>query len=216
MKCSLASAPVKAQQMQFLFLDSFMRSLTEHRKMYIAFVDLKKAFNRVPGKVLWWVLCVVGVLEWLVKVVQAMYVGARSRTRVSSSFSDESEVKAEVHQESVLSSLLFIIVLEALSRKFHVGCPWETLYAGDLVIIPETFEGLMTKMAVWKNGLESKGLKVNMGKSKVMISGRDLYTLQTSGKYPCVVCRKGVRKNSIFCNGCSFWVHKKCSVSQVY
>ena len=57
-----------------------------------------------------------------------------------------------------------------------------------------------------------KGIsKVNMGKTKVMISGRDLHTLQTSGKYPCALCRKGVRKNSIFCSGCLFWVHKECS-----
>ena len=67
----------------------------------------------------------------------------------------------------------------------------------------------MTKMAVWKNGLESKGLKVNMGKTKFMISGRDLHTLQTSGKYLCAACKKGFRKNSILCSGCSFWVHKK-------
>ena len=69
-------------------------------------------------------------------------------------------------------------------------------YADDLVILAEMFEGHMTKMAVWENDLESKGLKVNMGKTKVMISGRDLHTLQTSGKYPCAVCMKGVRKNS--------------------
>ena len=66
-------------------------------------------------------------------------------------------------------------------------------------------------MAVWKNGLESKGLKVNMEKTKVMISGRDLNTLQTSGTYLCAACRKGVGKSSVFCSGCSFWVHKKCS-----
>ena len=50
-----------------------------------------------------------------------------------------------------------------------------------------------------------------MRKTKVIISGRDLYTLQTSGKYPCAVCRQGVGKNSIFCSGYSFLVHKKCS-----
>ena len=49
-----------------------------------------------------------------------------------------------------------------------------------------------------------------MGKTKVLIFGRDLRTLQSSGKYPCAVCRKGVRKNLIFCSGCSFWVHKTC------
>ena len=47
----------------------------------------------------------------------------------------------------------------------------------DLVILAETLEGLVTKMAVRKNCLESKGLKVNMGKTKVMILGRNLHTL---------------------------------------
>ena len=59
-------------------------------------------------------------------------------------------------------------------------------------------------MSVWKNDLESKGLKVNIRKSKFMISGKDFHTFQTSGKYPCAVCRKGVEKNLIFCSGCSF------------
>ena len=75
------------------------------------------------------------------------------------------------------------------------------LYADDLIILAETFEGLMTKVAVWKNGLESKGMKLNMGKTKVVISGRDLHTLQTSGKCPSAVCRKYVGKNLIFCSG---------------
>ena len=47
----------------------------------------------------------------------------------------------------------------------------------------------MSKMAVSENGLESKRLKVNMGKTNIMISGRDIHTFQTSGKYPCAVCR---------------------------
>ena len=72
-------------------------------------------------------------------------VGARSRTRVNSSFSEEFEVKVGVDQGSVLSPLLFIIVLEALSREFRVGCPWEILYADDLVILAEMFEGLISK-----------------------------------------------------------------------
>ena len=75
------------------------------------------------------------------------------------------------------------------------------LYANDLV---ETFEGLMAKMAVWKNGLEPKRLKVDMQKTKFMISSSDLCTLQTSGKYPCALCRKVAGQSSVFCTGCSF------------
>ena len=50
----------------------------------MSFVDLEKAFDRVSRKVLWWALRV-GVSEWLAKVLQAIYVGARSRTRLNSS-----------------------------------------------------------------------------------------------------------------------------------
>ena len=49
-------------------------------------------------------------------------------------------VKVGVHQGSILSPLLFIIVLEALSGEFHFGVPWEDLYADDLVIIAELLD----------------------------------------------------------------------------
>ena len=49
-------------------------------------------------------------------------------------------LKVGVHQGSVLSPLLFIIVLEALSREFCYGVPWADLYAHDLVIIAELLE----------------------------------------------------------------------------
>ena len=79
--------------------------------MYLAFIHLEKTFDRMPQKVLWWALHVAGVPEWLVKLVRTMYVGARSIARVNSSFSEEFEVKVGVHRGSVLSPLLFIIVL---------------------------------------------------------------------------------------------------------
>ena len=75
----------------------------------------------------------VGVEEWIVRLVQAMYNNARSRVRVGSEYSEEFEVGVEVHQGSVLSPLFFIIVLEALSRDFRVGVPWELFFADDLV-----------------------------------------------------------------------------------
>ena len=53
--------------------------------------------------------------------------------------------------------------------------------------------------------MEKKGLRVNAGKTKVMICGTGL------DLYPCPVCRTGVGNNSIYCNGCKLWVHKKCS-----
>ena len=47
------------------------------------------------------------------RLVQGMYANARSR--VGEGYSEDFEVKVGVHQGSVLSPLLFIIVLKALS-----------------------------------------------------------------------------------------------------
>ena len=44
-----------------------------------------------------------------------------------------------------------------------------------------------------------------------MTCGQNMDVLKDSGKFPCAVCRKGVGSNSIYCSGCSHWVHKKCS-----
>ena len=59
----------------------------------MAFVDLEKAFDRVPRKVIWWALRKLGVEEWIVRLVQGMYANARSRVRVGEGFSKEFEVK---------------------------------------------------------------------------------------------------------------------------
>ena len=51
-----------------------------------------------------------------------------------------SEVISDVEQ--TISPLLVITVLEALSQEFRTWCPWENLYADDLVIITESLEEL--------------------------------------------------------------------------
>ena len=123
--------------------------------------------------------------EWLVCTVKAMFSNAMSRVRIDNSFSDSFEVQVGVHQGSVLNPLLYIIVLEALSCDFHTGCPWELLYADGLVLISDSLEGLQQKSSTWKAGMESKGFGVNIPKTKIMISGLKLDTLEDSGEYPC-------------------------------
>ena len=56
---------------------------------------------------------VVGVPIRIVTTVQAMYNDAKSRIRVNGLYSDEFVVKVSVHQGSVMSLLLFVVVLEA-------------------------------------------------------------------------------------------------------
>ena len=183
------------------------------KPVYFAFVDLEKAFDRVPRDVLWWALRTLGVEEWAIRAIQSMYANARSRVRVNDQYSEEFGVKVGVHQGSVLSPLLFILVLEALSREFRTGTPWNLLYADDLLIIADTLDECKKQFKRWREEMEKKGLRVNIKKTKFMCSGRGQGIQKDSGKYPCAVCRKGTGRNAIICSQCEFWVHgkKKCS-----
>ena len=140
-----------------------------------------------------------------------MYANAQSHVCVGKEYSEEFKVKVGVHKGSVLSPLLFIIVLEALSHEFRSVVPWENLYADDLVIITESLKECVRRLLTWKKAMEEKELRVNAGKMKIMIFSMGLDLLQSSGEFPCPVCHTGVGSNSIFCKGCKHWVHKKCS-----
>ena len=119
----------------------------------------------------YWTMRKLGVEEWLVSAVKSMYAGAKTVVRTVYSNSKGFEVKVGMHQGSALSPLLFVIVMEAISREFRVALPWELLYADDLTVIAETEEELIKRLNEWKDNVESKGMRVNMNKTKVMISG---------------------------------------------
>ena len=87
----------------FILRQTQEKYIGKNRNIYFAFVDLEKAFDRVPRKVLWRTLRKVGITEWIVCVVQIMYQNARSRVRVSNSYSDVFKVQVGVHQGSVLT-----------------------------------------------------------------------------------------------------------------
>ena len=73
--------------------------------------------------------------EWLVHAVTAMYEGAQTvvRTGDSKAFN----VKVGLHQGSVLSPQLFVIVMEMISRELRERLPLELLYADDLILMAD-------------------------------------------------------------------------------
>ena len=85
----------------------------------------------------------------------------------------------------MLSPLLFVIAVDEKTKHLKTDLR-EFLYADDLVLLGESWEEVSAKYAAWKSALESKGLKVNVSKTKAMRLGgkktivdaeRDLYAI---------------------------------------
>src|SRR5437867_4177769 len=185
--------------------------LGKQKELWIAFVGLEKAFDRVPCDILWWALRRDGVEEWLIKVIKSMYEGCTTSVRMNVEESENFEVKVGMHQGSVLSPILFNIVMQAIAENFKKGLPWELLYADDLVLMAESKAELEKRLLEWIMRLKEKGLRVNIGKTKVMNCKVGVGQVENSGKYPCEICRKSVGVNSICCSSCKKWIHKRCS-----
>src|SRR5580698_8951249 len=144
---------VKIDDMQFGFQSGkgttdatfIVRQLQEKymaakKDLWLAFVDLEKVFDRVPRDILWWSLRELGVEESIVGVIKSMYDSSTTAVKLKNGVSERFEVKVGVHQGSVLSPLLFIIVLEALTRKCRKGLPYELLFSNDLILMAESMD----------------------------------------------------------------------------
>src|SRR3989442_10622260 len=97
-----------------------------------------------------------------------MYEGGTTSVRMNGEETENFEVKVGVHQGSVLSPILFNIVMQAIAENFKKGLPWELLYADDLVLMADSKAELEKGLLEWIMRLKAKCLRVNIGRTKVM------------------------------------------------
>ena len=76
-----------------------------------------------------------------------------------------------------------LVVTWGKSEEFRTGCPWKNLCADDLVVISESLEELQKKLVLWETNMEGKRLRVNIGKTKVLISGPGLCRVSQGSRH---------------------------------
>ncbi|KAK3561668.1 hypothetical protein QTP86_012489 [Hemibagrus guttatus] len=113
------------------------------RELHCVFVDLEKAYDRVPREELWYCMRKSGVAEKYVRVVQDMY--ERSRTVLSCA-----------------------IVMNQLSEEVRQESPWTMMFADDIVICSESREQVEENLERWRFALERRGMKVSRSKTEYM------------------------------------------------
>ncbi|KAK3517653.1 hypothetical protein QTP70_014779 [Hemibagrus guttatus] len=138
------------------------------RELHCVFVDLEKAYDRVPREELWYCMRKSGVAEKYVRVVQGMYERSRTVVRCAVGQTEEFKVEVGLHQGSALSPFLFAVVMDQLSEEVRQESPWTMMFADDIVICSESREQVEENLERWRFALERRGMKVSRSKTEYM------------------------------------------------
>lgn len=157
---------------QIAALRLFLEKSWEHNiDQYICFLDLEKAFDRVPRGKIWSVLQSSGIDPKLLEAIKSTYANQKSSVIGGLIYFT---VNTGVRQGSVLSPLLFIVymnqvILQIEEENFKL----EKLgYADDMMQSADTMQKLQEIMDKWDQELTAAGLKLNYNKTEVMKIGR--------------------------------------------
>ena len=104
------------------------------RQLLCVFVDIEKAYDRVPREELWYCTRKSGIVEKYVQLAQDMYEGSETVVRCAVGTTESFKVKVGLHQGSALSPFLFAVIMNRLTNKVKRESPWTMLFADDIVI----------------------------------------------------------------------------------
>ena len=127
------------------------------RELHCVFVDLEKAYDRVPREELWYCMIKSGIAEKHVRLVQDMFEESKTVARCAVGTTESFKVKVELDQESALSPFLFAMIMDRLTDEVRREPPWTMLFADDIVICEETREEVERRLECWRYALERRG-----------------------------------------------------------
>ena len=153
-------------------LRMLLEKWTEGQKaVHCAFIDLEKAYDRVPREELWECLRLAETSECYIRIIQDMYNGATTTVRSAAELTEEFKVGVGLHQGSALSPFLFAIIIDRLTEDIRKDAPWDMLFADDIVLCRQNHRELEEDLEIWRNALERRGLKVSQSKTEYLRVG---------------------------------------------
>ena len=143
-----------------------MEKWTERQKVvHCAFVDLEKAYNRMPREGLRECLRLAKTSECYIRIIKDMYDEATT-VRIAADLTEEFKVGVGLHQGSALSPFLFTIIMDKLTKDIRTDALWDMPFTDDMVLPRPNHRELEDDLKIWRKALERRNLKVSRSKTK--------------------------------------------------
>ena len=153
------------------------------KNTYFCFIDYAKAFDSVDHNKLWKILKEMGIPDLLTCLLRNLYAGQEATVRTEHGTTDWFQIGKGVHQGCILSPCLFMLTYaeyimrnagleEAEAGNKIAGRNINHLrYADDTTLMAEGEEELKNLLMKVKEKSEKVGFKLNIQKTKIMVSG---------------------------------------------
>ena len=151
----------------FTLKQIFEKSWKYGKDLFVRFVDLEKAYDRVPWDRLWKVLQEYEVDGQLLRTIKSFYCRSEVCVRVNGKQSKPFHVGAGLRQRCVLSSLLFIVYMNWIDKcSLADECATignckisRLLFADDLVLLSFTESGLQRALNSFADACNAVAMK---------------------------------------------------------
>jgi hypothetical protein len=175
----------------FTIKESIYKSLQKNSELYLGFIDLEKAFDRIPRGKVWECLGKKGIDPQLITATKSLYQNSRNYVRSKNNRSKEFITIDGLRQGGVLSPLLFIIMMDEIIKKTKEKVKQvkighyklatvkisECAFADDLVVFGSTEKELQENLNTWNKVLKEQQMKINIAKTKIMVITKDEKTV---------------------------------------
>ena len=117
------------------------------------FIDLEKAYDRIPRSEVWNFLRMKKVPENFIKVIQDMYKDSDTQIRTLAGRSESFKVTVGVHQGSALGPFILTILIDTLTDNVRKRAPENMMFADDVVFCGKERQAVEDQLEGWRRSL---------------------------------------------------------------